>query len=448
MKNLPQVNLRNIKKSAFGLIFLFIATHAFGAADSLVVTPGSKNIPAEINKFVQQEGNKIVLFKAGTYHLSNTIKLTNNSTLKGEGEVQLVFDLGGAKNCIEAIGSREKAQRSVSMAYGQEVGETALYKVFNPAPNVKGLSKWGKESLGKLVEAELAEGVLRMNGTLNPVEKEILGDSVLCYKILPVENVSISNLSIKRVDATDARVSNIFLKYSKDCLITDVESENCNYSHITLESTYGVLVVHCKLRKGFDNGNGGKSYGVTLQYGATSNEVSGCVFDSLRHGIVLQLGANRNYIGENYFQNGFWTGVFLPKRSSGDIVLHGDYPYLNFIEGNICNNIVVDDSHGFNGPCNIIEHNKTLLYGIYLNRKAVDGEVYIFDNLIVKKGCFKGRLKLNGNDAESCGNLVNWKLKKQRGECDHASTKENLARKIAESTNDAIEYFGITLQVD
>jgi hypothetical protein len=108
--------------------------------------------------------------------------------------------------------------------------------------------------------------------------------------------------------------------------------------------------------------------------------------------VLLQSGANGNLVLGNYFLEGFWEDVKLPKYASGDIVLHGNYPYRNRIEGNICNQIVIDNSHGLNGPGNVIARNRTLGYGIFVSSKGIES-VSIVNNDIVKQGFIQGKIR-------------------------------------------------------
>lgn len=439
------------RKSALGLIFFFIAGNFFSQNNAVVlqINPEDKDIAKRINTVSSELPYtlKKIKFSSGVYYLSEPLNLSSNTILQGDStsNTKIVFDLGGEGNCINIVGDREKSEKLVGFKYFKNLEFDSYYKVYNSSTKDVGLSTWGKESFGKVIAGNQSGSVLAINETFYDVENKVLGDSVFCYKIKPVKNVMIRNLSIERSDESKGQTSNIFIKYAVHCDVINIDSKMANYSHITIEDSYGCTMFHNRFSNSFSHGNGGKGYGITLQFGATNNEVSGCMFDSLRHGVVLQLGANRNWIVENYFQNGFWEDVRLPKGAAGDIVLHGNYPYMNFIEGNICNNIVIDNSHGKNGPSNLFQYNKTLRYGVYMNKKSVDGITYVIENELKKKGCFKGRLKYHRNVVESCGNHINDKVKKNIGDCEHASTKEYLLTKIKQSKNDATEYFGITI---
>ncbi len=437
-----------VGKSAFGLIFFFIALSVQGK-EILSLSPDDNNIQNKIEDFLKggSEDLRIINLAPGVYRFEKSLNLPSNTVLKGDSmsSTKLTFDLKGKGNCINISGAREKTQKLVHLKIVKKSDFKDHFKVFNASPKEVGLSKWGKESLGKMVYGELIGDTLFTNARMFPIEREVLGDSIYCYKILSVEGVTIQDLTIERIDQSESQTSTIFIQYAWHCDVLRVESIKSNYSHITIENSYGCEVVHNRFINAFSHGNDGKGYGVTLQFGATNCEVSGCIFDSLRHGVVLQLGANTNWIVENYFQNGFWEDVKLPKKAAGDIVLHGNYPYMNFIEGNICNNIVIDNSHGLNGPSNLFQHNKTRLYGIYMNRKSVDGITYMLGNEVIKKGCFKGKLKYGGNEVESCDNRINQKNKKDLGDCVHVSTKEYLLSRILESNNDAIQFFGLNI---
>lgn len=444
MKN----NFKYFGKSVFGLIFFFWVLPSRGQ-DVLELNPDDKNIYKKVSSFLDISSSEVRVIKLapGAYEFNRPFNLPSNVILQGDSSSNtfMVFDLGGKGNCINVVGSRKKSRKLVHLKFEKESDPLGCYKVYNASPKEVGLSKWGNESFGKIIRGDLEGDTLIMNTFLFQPEIEVLEDSIYSYEIKPVRNVTVQNLTIDRVDRTEGQTSNIFIQYAADCSVINVDSRMANYSHITIENSTGCLMLHNRFINAFSHGNGGKGYGVTLQYGATNNEVSGCVFDSLRHGVVMQLGANTNWIVENYFKNGFWEDVRLPKKAAGDIVLHGNYPYMNFVEGNICNNIVIDNSHGLNGPSNLFQFNKTLLYGFYMNKKSVDGITYVLENEIFKSGCFKGKLKFSGNYIESCGNRVNQKMKNNEGECDHASKKEYLSEKIKQSENEATQYFGITV---
>jgi hypothetical protein len=68
----------------------------------------------------------------------------------------------------------------------------------------------------------------------------------------------------------------------------------------------------------------------------------------------------------------------LPANSAGDLVLHGNFTYLNLFEGNVCQNMVIDNSHGINGPYNTFFRNRADNYGLFMNSSpASDSQNYV-----------------------------------------------------------------------
>lgn len=77
---------------------------------------------------------------------------------------------------------------------------------------------------------------------------------------------------------------------------------------------------------------------------------------------MLQAGANGNVLVYNFSTDPYWDNT--PNNTAGDIALHGNYIYANLFEQNIVQNIVIDNSHGPNGPHNTFLRNRGSLFGI------------------------------------------------------------------------------------
>jgi hypothetical protein len=102
------------------------------------------------------------------------------------------------------------------------------------------------------------------------------------------------------------------------------------------------------------------------------------IFDHLRHSMILQAGANGNVFCYNYSVNPFWTGsALLPSNSAGDMVLHGNYVFANLFEQNDGQNIVIDNSHGGNGPLNTFFRNRASLWGIFFSDTTSPGQNFV-----------------------------------------------------------------------
>jgi len=113
----------------------------------------------------------------------------------------------------------------------------------------------------------------------------------------------------------------------------------------------------------------------------TSNEclVEDNIFMHLRHSMIVQAGANGNVFAYNYSFDPFWTST--PSNSAGDMVLHGNYPYSNLFEQNICRNIVIDDSHGTSGPHNTFFRNRAEGYGIFFSANNTPNQNFLGNDI-------------------------------------------------------------------
>jgi hypothetical protein len=113
----------------------------------------------------------------------------------------------------------------------------------------------------------------------------------------------------------------------------------------------------------------------------TSNEclVENNIFEHLRHAMIVQSGANGNVFSYNYSINPFWTSI--PNNAAGDMVLHGNYPYANLFEQNVCRNIVVDNSHGANGPLNTFFRNRAEGFGIFFSANNSPNQNFIGNDI-------------------------------------------------------------------
>lgn len=231
-----------------------------------------------------------------------------------------------------------------------------------------------------------------------------LTNNPVLQKINPVQNVGIESLKIKRSDITSGQTSNVFFNYATNCWIKGVEFENCNYAHITLQSSANITISGNYLHDAFDYGSGGKGYGVVLQFGASDNFIYDNIAKHLRHSFLLQAAANGNVIAYNYSYDPYWTESWLPNSSAGDIVLHGNYPYANLIEGNIIQNLVIDNSHGINGPFNTFFRNRIENYGIVMNGNSGNNMNFIA-NEITGSGILKGLYNISGNHTEIANNI-------------------------------------------
>ena len=103
------------------------------------------------------------------------------------------------------------------------------------------------------------------------------------------------------------------------------------------------------------------------------------IFEHLRHSMIVQSGANGNVFSYNYSLDPYWNST--PNNSAGDMVLHGNFPYSNLFEQNVCRNIVIDNSHGPNGEYNTFFRNRAEGYGIFFSANNSPNQNFIGNDI-------------------------------------------------------------------
>jgi hypothetical protein len=264
-------------------------------------------------------------------------------------------------------------------------------------------SAWAGGSAGQVITVAAVSGdTLYLDGLIRRSYLE----APEIMRINPVRNAHIHCLGLERMNETTQQTANILIEYATDCSIRGLRSTKCNFAHVAVRYSSHIVAEDCAMYDAFSHGSGGKAYGVVLEFATSECLVHRNTFDHLRHSVLLQAGANGNVIAYNYSSDPYWTGVSLPSDAAGDLVLHGNYPYLNLFEGNVAQNLVIDDSHGINGPYNTFFRNRLNLYGIFMNNNPPsDSQNFIANHITNTSGPFTGLYLLSGSDHFASGNI-------------------------------------------
>ncbi|MBN2104607.1 hypothetical protein JW835_11260 [bacterium] len=230
----------------------------------------------------------------------------------------------------------------------------------------KSIDKHEKGIVGQISRLELkdingSEGQMKDRATKTySVVNDYDSTNLKIRKVLPVKNIGIENLTIKRLScgktAVDGKGYNIKFGFAVNCWVKGVESDNTSRAHISVSHSTHMEISGCYCHHAEHYGGGGYGYGIVL-YGATTNSlVENNIFRYLRHALVIGGGANCNVWAYNYSreQHSTWKGIFYDDR---DLDLHAKYPYGNLYEQNYICRIGADDFHGLNGPYNTFVRN-------------------------------------------------------------------------------------------
>ena len=359
----------------------------------------------------------IIFFPAGDYLFSNTIFLTSNIILRGASaeESILLFDNGGFGSLIsisgqinsETINVTEDVQKDdfLLKVDSNAIIQPESYYMISEDDSHLVFSDWAINSTGQINRAEsLNEDVITFRSPFRR-DFEVNRDAQI-RRLNPIRNVGIENLTIERLDETEDQTSNIIFNYALNCWVKCIKSYNSNFAHVEVSYSTNINVDGSYFQDGFNYGSGGQGYGVVLQYASGECLVYNNIFKHLRHAMLLQAGANGNVVAYNFSRDPFWTDVLSPSNSAGDLVLHGNYPYLNLLEGNTVQNIVIDNSHGINGPYNTIFRNRAQLYGIIMSNNPASNHQNFLGNEVSNNNFLLGNYLLAGVGHFQFGNNV------------------------------------------
>ena len=341
----------------------------------------------------------VIYFPAGTYFFDSSIVINRDSiVIQGAGydSTTLRFNLAGKVQDLITTSGTKTNDTSLLTASGIRGSNTitvasgSLFQVndwivLNMNDQAFMTSSW---AFGYLSQMARIQSISGNNITLNsPLRANFsISNSPKIRRVIPRNNIGFECLKIQRMDATAGQSSNINFSTAANCWVNGIESDSANFAHVDIVSSSNIEVTNNYFHHAFAYGGGGQGYGILLEFGSNECKIESNYFYRLRHSMMLQIGANGNVLAYNYSQKPFWTEPSLPDSSAGEIVLHGDYPFMNLAEGNFINNIVIDDSHGKNGPWNTIFRNRAAGYGIFMNFSPATDSVQFIGNEITNPG--------------------------------------------------------------
>ncbi len=336
-----------------------------------------------LNAFFLLHQNEAIrlYFPSGNYLFHQTINLPSNTIIKGDGAENTTFTIQHSNSGHGILIHGQATSDTTKLVQIGQFNDSLItvYNSSNFQPNdwiqlIQNdsqliTSSWAANSVGQIIQIESVNGnQIKLKSRLRLTYS--LTANPFIKRILPATNVGIECLKIERIDNTaPEQASNVHFSYAVNSWVSGIESSNTTFAHIEAEYSSNLAMNRCYFHDAFGYGDGGRAYGIMLHF--TTNEclIEDNVFKHLRHSMILQAGANCNVFAYNYSKEPYWTEVnpLLPSNSSGDMVLHGNYPYLNLFEQNIGQNIVIDNSHGANGPFNTFFRNRAESFGVFFS---------------------------------------------------------------------------------
>ena len=312
----------------------------------------------------------MILLNEGKYLLTRTLNVPSNVMIKGMGPGKTIvyiqnsgtghgFNIeGGLTGKRYAIEPLNRGDRTIQIR--DEVPENLQWIRWIRDDSDLCRDNWCKAMTGQFFFIERRKGkTLHLHDAVRDSTRHDAQHTLA--EVVPVENVFFEGFTVYRLDRTSGQFSNFHFNYAINCRVSDIESYYTNYAHVEMRNSAHIEVSGCYLTLSHGYGTGGRGYGTMVHLGSVNCLIIDNIFDVLRHSIILQAGANGNVFAFNYSLNPRQTttvfGFEIENSLTGDLVLHGNYPYANLFEGNRASMAIADNSHGFSGPNNVFFKN-------------------------------------------------------------------------------------------
>jgi len=224
---------------------------------------------------------------------------------------------------------------------------------------------WAENSVGQLFEVAGIDGNRITLKT--PLHIDFSpGLNVRARPVNMIKNVGFENFYIEKKVANG---HTFYFSNSAYCWMYKVESNRTRRSHVSLAQSLANTIKLSYFHHSSYYGGGGGGYGVECGFHTTDVLTEDNVFDSLRHAMMVQTGANGNVFAYNFSTNpvqGENTSNLNEGWKPPDISVHGHYPFMNLFESNEVNEIGIGDYWGPAGPGNTFFRNKVSGEGIFL----------------------------------------------------------------------------------
>jgi hypothetical protein len=326
----------------------------------------------------------VVYIPPGRYLIGGSLIIDRSIVLRGAGAdaTLLEFDLGGSgQAAIDVVKYDRGNWRNASNALKGSIAITVDDSAGITAPTFAEIQQdndpalmytdpawdvdWADESVGEMVLiTEVAGNTLTLAEPLSTTYRSELSPVIRTMGL--VEYAGIEDLHLERLDTGDGHI--VSFKNTAYSWVRRIESAMAFRSHVATSSVYKCEVRDSHFSDAHDHGGGGHGYGVNLGRHTTGCLIENNTFESLRHSMIIQVGASGNVFGYNFSVDSHDNSDNLLP----DISLHGHYPFMNLFEGNIVEEIGISDWWGPVGPGNTFLRNCVLVEGLFVEDHSHD----------------------------------------------------------------------------
>ncbi|MGC1479653.1 MAG: hypothetical protein WA771_04055 [Chthoniobacterales bacterium] len=304
-------------------------------------------------------GNRIFYFPGGTYWFRSDLVISQNGIrIAGSGsttthfiqdDAEIAFRSPDVEDEVLSLdsppGEGETSLRS-SDASRLKRGDFILPVAQFPYDGNREVyrRKMEKLGVGQIVIVEDIEGdTVRFRDPLG------IGYSpwpdLRIRKLNLLEDVGIESLRIEKLHNDEK--SNVKFDHVHNAYARNVRSYKTSKHHVWVSNSYRVFIEGNNFSHSHDYGPRGHGYGVQLVQSSTRCYIVNNKFETLRHAVVIQEGANHSVVAYNH--------------NLSNLLLHGNFAHSNLFEGNQADaGINFDMVHGTNGPHNVVFRNNAL----------------------------------------------------------------------------------------
>ncbi len=313
----------------------------FGAVPD-ATTPSNTAFAAALAALGGEAGT--IRIPDGQFLFNATISLPDSVFIVGDSpNATLMFEMPAQADLIRVVGTlstvalpfavpASRGEHTITLADASSLSVGDVIRLRMDDEDLV-FSSWAYGTVGQVVEITAIEGnTLTLADPLNTYYPMTRNPRAL--RMEPVRGAGIECLKVWHMNTGHAQAASILFQNAYNCVVRNVRSHSTDFAHVDIRSSAHVTVEGCYFWMALGYGSGGQGYGVMVEDASSFNRVENNIFRNLRHSMIAQSGANGNVFAFNYSREPYWTDVSLPANSAGDLVMHGNYPYMNLAEGN------------------------------------------------------------------------------------------------------------------
>jgi hypothetical protein len=379
--------------------------------------------PAVVAAISSLNGNAgVIYFPPGNYLLNSSVPVPDSTVIRGAGSDStfLSFNFGNnSGNSFNITGSITLAQFPILSGLTKGSNEliiTDADSIFAPGDEIEIFQDNGSWDTNPAVWAAYAVGHLSrvdsVNGDTLWLQEALRMDldialNPVIRKIYPRKFSGLECFTMVRADSNAAGINYAAnFSYAKNCWMRGVESRKSICAHVAIEASSHIEISGCYFQESYlYDGASTHGYGIVLYTHACANKIEDNIFRMLRHAMIAKQGANGNVFGYNYSRETNRSEAI--SDYAADICMHGHYAFSNLFEGNIVQNLQIDQAWGPSGPFNTFFRNKVENYGILMTSGTVESDRQnIVGNDVSNMTIFHGLYSLAGTGHFEFGNNV------------------------------------------